>query len=299
MGLNLNYILYLQRNGHLSADKNVLLDLGPQNVWYASPEQISEIVRNQGRPQPPRTVVDTLALRSTPSLGRSQTFFAEVADLAGIEYRALDVCPAPSTDIVDLNVESLPDEHVGRYDVVLNFGTTEHIFNQFNSFKVLHEATKVGGVIYCQLPATGYFEHGYFCYTPLFFRTIAADNQYEIVDTFFTMAGRSNLKDLAIEMRSVDDLYRSREIDDAETSFAYFNFHVLLRRCSAAPFRVGLKIATAAAAVNSSLLAGYGDAALLKELERMESSLSWKGTAPLRFVTRVANLVGSGIRRFV
>src|SRR5205823_271847 len=97
----------------------------------------------------------------------------EVTDLTSIEYNSFDVCPALKTEILDLNFESTPSKYHGYYDIVLNSGTTEHILNQWNCFEVMHDATRVGGVIYCQLPATGYLDHGYFTYTPLFFRDLA------------------------------------------------------------------------------------------------------------------------------
>jgi len=280
MGLSLSYILYLQRNGHLTPAKNAILDIGAQNVYSATVEQIEEIIaRQENQPAAPATI-RKLAKRSSP-------FFSEIAALAGIEYHAIDVCTAPRTNVVDLNGEPLPAVHVGRYDVVLNVGTTEHVFNQLNSFKVLHDAAKIDGVIYCQVPATGYFDHGYFCYTPLFFRDLAKSNNYEIVDSFFTMAGRSNLKELGIEIRSEEDPDNPREIGDGETSFSYFNFNVLMRRRLDAPFCISLDIATSHAVVAPSLLLRYADVGLLERIKQMEQSTSWKITAPLRFASRV------------
>ena len=69
---------------------------------------------------------------------------------------------------------------VGHYDVVFNFGTTEHIFNQWNCFEFMHDAAKVGRVCSHQLPASGYLDHGYYCYTPLFFREMAQANGYVV-----------------------------------------------------------------------------------------------------------------------
>jgi hypothetical protein len=45
-----------------------------------------------------------------------------------------------------LNHEPTPQKFVGDFDLVVNFGTTEHLLNQYNAFKVIHDATKVGGV---------------------------------------------------------------------------------------------------------------------------------------------------------
>jgi hypothetical protein len=296
MGLSLNYILYLQRNGHLTPVKNAILDFGPQNVFYATAEQIREIVTHQGRQLPDPSLIASMVGHSIPGRKFKHTFFSEIAACAGIEYRAIDVCTAPATDIVDLNIEALPPAHIGCYDVVLNFGTTEHIFNQLNSFKSLHEAAKIGGIIYCQLPATGYFEHGYFCYTPLFFRDLAKANDYEIVDSFLTMAGRSNLKELGIDIRSAENPYDPCQIGDGDTTFSYFNFNVVMRRRSEARFRVGLEVATSHAAIDRALLERYGDPHLLEKIKQMEQSISWRITAPFRFGLRAAKAVKRRVR---
>jgi hypothetical protein len=79
----------------------------------------------------------------------------------------------------------------------MNFGTTEHILNQFNCFKVIHDATKVGGYIFhSSLPALGYVDHGYITYTGRCFFDIAGFNEYEVVEFWFEgPAGRNNLYD--------------------------------------------------------------------------------------------------------
>ena len=61
----------------------------------------------------------------SPRPEENTTLFSEIADLAQIDYHAFDICPAPKTDIFDLNFDSLSQKHREHYDVVLNFGTTE------------------------------------------------------------------------------------------------------------------------------------------------------------------------------
>jgi hypothetical protein len=173
MGMSIECMLYLQEKALLTANKNALLDIGPQNVYHCTAEQICCFVRQQG------AVVDEavldreaqrLAYFSIPRPDERTTLFSEIAELANIDYHAFDVCPAPRTDVLDLNFDQLPEQHHEHYDVVLNFGTTEHIFNQWNSFAAIHAAAKVGGVIYCILPASGYFDHGYFCHAAVLHR---------------------------------------------------------------------------------------------------------------------------------
>ena len=155
--------------------------------------------------------------------------FSDVTDLTNIEYNSVDVCPGLKTEILDLNFDTIPDHMRGHYDVVFNFGTTEHIFNQWNCFEFMHDALKVGGVVYHQLPASGYLDHGYYCYTPLFFREMAQANHY------------------AVEHLSVTQDNRVPSL----------NVHVILRKAVDAPFKASLEIATAHSAVNGKMLERY------------------------------------------
>src|SRR4029077_3954661 len=67
----------------------------------------------------------------------------------------------------------------GQYDLVTNFGTTEHVINQLNAFKIIHDLTAPGGVMIHALTTQGLIDHGFLAYNPKFFRTIGNYNEYE------------------------------------------------------------------------------------------------------------------------
>jgi hypothetical protein len=98
------------------------------------------------------------------------------------------------TTIFDLNTSAIPEAERGSFDLVLNCGTSEHVLNQYNVFNVMHDAVRVGGVMYHAIPMTGYLKHGYFTYTPIFMCDLARANQYEIVSLIFI---RDVFKDIA------------------------------------------------------------------------------------------------------
>jgi hypothetical protein len=72
---------------------------------------------------------------------------------------------------LDLNFDGngIPTEHKGKYSLVTNFGTTEHVTNQLNAFKVIHDLTMPNGVMIHEVPAQGMFNHGLVNYNPKFF----------------------------------------------------------------------------------------------------------------------------------
>src|SRR5439155_24291543 len=256
---NLDGPIYLQRIGLLTADKNKLLDIGPQNVYFVRDEQIREFIKNQGsgsRHDDLDEEIKRLIYFSTPRPAERTTLFSEITDLTNIEYNSIDVCPGLKTEILDLNFDTLPTHMIGHYDIVLNFGTTEHVFNQWNCFEVMHDACMVGGAICHQLPAS--LEHGYYCYTPLFFREMAAANNYEILDLFVTPAGESKIDALEIPARSSASILVGLEHLSENNRIPALNIHAILRRTTGEPFHCGLEIATAHAPVDQGMAARYG-----------------------------------------
>jgi hypothetical protein len=84
----------------------------------------------------------------------------------------------------DLNIECVPAHLKEHFDFVTNAGTTEHVFNQANCFKVVHDLTKVNGVMAHTVPFAGYDNHGLFKYTMKFFTRIAKANDYDCLDAW-------------------------------------------------------------------------------------------------------------------
>jgi hypothetical protein len=263
MGLNLSTLINLQAVGLLGPKKNRLLDIGPQNVFFVTEEKIRAFVSHQGQSVSDDVLaseIKRLVYFSTPREGERMTFLSEITDLTNIEYASIDICPGLKTDIVDLNFEQLPEKMRGRFDVVLNFGTSEHIFNQWNCFQAMHDAAGAGGTLYCQLPGSGYLDHGYFCYTPLFFRDLAKANRYETAALFFQFAGENYLGQLGIDVRSEETMgIAGSNPADAGRGIPCFNVHAILKKTVEAPFKCALEISTAHAAANPFKSYRYSD----------------------------------------
>jgi len=60
----------------------------------------------------------------------------------------------------------------------VNTGTTEHIANQENAFRVIHDFARVGAVMYHEVPVC-MFGHGLINYSPKFFLQLFRQNLYE------------------------------------------------------------------------------------------------------------------------
>lgn len=183
MGCHVQFLQALADAGHWPRGAAVL-DFGTQRL-LGTREQVAAfldaVTPSSHEPGDARE-----ALLGDPRLPQNLVDLAEVMAVAAGPYLALDVCPGAATRVFDLNRERLPEDERGSFDVVLNFGTTEHLIGQDHAFRVAHETVKVGGVIAHQLPCVGYLGHGYFSYHPLLFRDLADANGYEVLALWLT-----------------------------------------------------------------------------------------------------------------
>lgn len=99
----------------------------------------------------------------------------------GMEYSCIDASGEHGGLKWDLNFDECEPEHRGLYQLVTNHGTTEHILNQFNAFKMAHDLAAKGGLIMHALPFLSYVDHGYFNYQPNLFIDLARSNGYEVL----------------------------------------------------------------------------------------------------------------------
>lgn len=70
------------------------------------------------------------------------------------------------------------------FNVTINNGTAEHVFNVAQVFKTMHDHTAVNGLMIHEGPFTGWFNHGFVNFQPTLFYDLAAANNYEIAGLF-------------------------------------------------------------------------------------------------------------------
>lgn len=78
----------------------------------------------------------------------------------------------------DLN---LPVKGLGTFDLVTDFGTGEHIFDQAQVWRTVHGLTKPGGYIAFDRPSQGYGEHCFYLITEGLLEDIADANGYLVL----------------------------------------------------------------------------------------------------------------------
>jgi hypothetical protein len=105
-------------------------------------------------------------------------FVKYIWERAGLAYSSVDYDAQFETVLLDLNYDDVPPEHRNAYDLVMNCGTTEHVLNQMNSFRIIHDLTRVGGYMFHDLPWSGMFSHGLVNYKPTLFWRLCQSNGY-------------------------------------------------------------------------------------------------------------------------
>lgn len=68
----------------------------------------------------------------------------------------------------------------GDWDLIVNHGTAEHIFNVAQVFCTMHDHCKPGGFMIHESPWTGWIDHGFYSLHPTLFYDLAAANGYEL-----------------------------------------------------------------------------------------------------------------------
>ena len=142
-------------------------------------------------------------------------------------YRAVDLGARSATARIDLNY---PFDLGKRFDLVINNGTSEHIFNQANVFAMIYNHTRVGGHMVHWTPVLGWVDHGLYNVQPSFFLDLAKANAYDILSCVML---NDRAESLAVEPTAPD--FQAKR-DDAR--FANSLLCACMRRRSDDAFRV-------------------------------------------------------------
>jgi hypothetical protein len=210
-----------------------VLELGESN-WYGdvTPKQLEQdiyrLIENPDERDRQALRLREIAAANRPDvLYEMARLFFEIA-LQHSEYSAVDPGTPGSRYRFDLN---LPLPIPERFDLVINIGTAEHIFNVHQFFKTAHELTRAGGLMMHSSPFTGWLDHGFFNFQPTFFFDLARANSYEIISF---ICGRINPFQY-VQVNSHDDIPRliqAKKIPEGS------HINVLMRKISDADFQV-------------------------------------------------------------
>lgn len=172
------------------------------------------------------------------------------------KYISLDLDESHGSFFMDLNFDEVPAEDFCAYQIVTNYGTTEHIANQFQAFKIIHDLTDVGGIMIHNLPTQGYQNHGLINYNLKFFWMLSRSNFYQwlFMDYMSDNLYEELHPDIAAEVSKYkEDIFtRSKDYKTADSSI-----YVVLKKNSNLPFVAPVDINTGTKSKNGILKQRY------------------------------------------
>lgn len=165
-----------------------VLELGESN-WYGDiPTQtlsdaIEDLVGDRAmREELHQLMVDILCGESPyKSWDLAKLFYKVFLNYSGI--KAIDFNGTPDATKLDLNQ---PVALNAQFDVLINAGTAEHVFNVFQFFKTAHDVTRPLGLMIHTMPFCGWLDHGFYSFNPTFYWDLALANQYTILILAYT-----------------------------------------------------------------------------------------------------------------
>ena len=129
-------------------------------------------------------VLDTFQYKNLMKLSEISNFTTEdfFKSVGFKEYKSIDLNGAYKSFQFDLNKNIKEDYNFNqKYELVINNGTGEHVFNQYSLFLNFHNLTKINGIMLNILPFIDWINHGFYNFNPIFFADLAASNNYELI----------------------------------------------------------------------------------------------------------------------
>jgi hypothetical protein len=106
-------------------------------------------------------------------------FFIEC--LGASEVSSLDYSPYEGANIIHDLSQPVPSELKGQFDVVVEGGTLEHVFNFPMAIANLMQMTRVGGSVFALTVANNLCGHGFYQFSPeIIFRVFTAQNGFQL-----------------------------------------------------------------------------------------------------------------------
>ncbi len=172
--IHIAWMRHIARKGGLPTARSVF-DFGPQDVQVG--REIMAPLAQELLGADAESYLNRLYSSGNVPERNSQKDFWSI--LGAKRYESIDLDDDRATYKRDLN---MPITDLPEFDVVTNFGTTEHVFNIGEALRTIHRVTTPGGISLHAVPAFAFSHHGFYTVGPNLFIEICRANGYELVD---------------------------------------------------------------------------------------------------------------------
>ena len=211
MGLVFNSIKFLLEARKSGVRFDQTLTLGRQHMTLSAERAIS-LLREYNLSLPANEEAGFLA-----EMQKARWRFDVFARALGAKkVSSMDISDYEGADIVHNLNSPVPPELHGRFDLVIDGGTLEHVFHVPVAMENCMKITKVGGHVIIITNINNLVGHGFYQFSPeLFYRIFSRENGFEVMrmvaleDTF----GRSSLLGVKYDFPIQSDWYDVRDPD--------------------------------------------------------------------------------------
>lgn len=103
----------------------------------------------------------------------------------GVDHVSVDLNGKNGALKLDLQQEINDISLINTFDILTNFGTTEHIKQQYTCWLNIHNLVKQRGIFIHTVPRVGHWrKHGYHKYNLEFFQRLADNCGYKLIENF-------------------------------------------------------------------------------------------------------------------
>jgi len=140
-------------------------------------------------------------LRDSGPLRRTSKQYFEAL---GAEHVSFDLNGLDGALQIDL-CKPVPEEFWGRFDMVTNFGTSEHIEDQLQVFETIFQCCRVDGFMAHSLPLVGYWKgHSPYLYPEDFGGVLGIFTHCRILQQRVVPRGREKLLNILLQKAEVE-----------------------------------------------------------------------------------------------
>jgi hypothetical protein len=115
---------------------------------------------------------------------QGETSAKKIYEEAGVNHTSIDLNGIWGSLMIDLGMP-VPVSLEGKFDLITNYGTAEHVNNQYGVYSNVHKMCKENGIMIHGAPLVGNWpRHCRYYYTESFFKELSIMNGYDIIKIY-------------------------------------------------------------------------------------------------------------------